>query len=271
MKAAIVGAFLLLGCTTNRVSDKYTCTTNADCDPDRVCDTGYCVVGNRPVDARVFRDAPVCPAVCGGTCDFTKMSCSIIGNGTLVTCPAGWNCTIECPTSGDCPSVNCTNAASCDVKCTAGGACGNIVCATANCTATCSGGANACGNLTCSSGDCTRTCTGTNACGSMTCNSGNCTETCSGGNPACGNLTCGTGKCTATCQGLTPACGDVICSQSCGCQVNCDFGNNMCPANMLCKTTGNGANQKYCSSSGVQGDACTLTGSGGVAGCNTCP
>jgi hypothetical protein len=40
---------------------------------------------------------------------------------------------------------------------------------------------------------------------------------------------------------------------------------------MTCKTTGNGANLKFCSASGAQGDACTLDGTGGIAGCNTCP
>lgn len=270
VRAAFV-VMMLVGCTTNRVSDNFACTTDADCDPGRVCDTGYCVVGKRLVDARPFNDAPVCPAVCGGSCDFSTMSCSITGNGVPVTCPAGWNCTITCAAAGACPTVACTGAKRCDVSCTGAGACGNISCATADCTAVCAGGTNACGNLNCTSGDCTRVCTGGNACGAMSCTTGDCTQTCSGGNQACGNLNCGTGKCSATCQGTASACKDVTCNQSCGCEVNCDFAENMCPANMQCKTTGNGVNQKYCSDSGVQGDVCTLDGAGGVTGCNTCP
>jgi hypothetical protein len=105
----------------------------------------------------------------------------------------------------------------------------------------------------------------------MSCTTGDCAQTCSGGNQACNDLTCGTGKCSATCQGLASSCNDVRCNTSCGCEVNCDFANNMCPTDMVCKVTGNGANQTYCSGSGVQGDACTLDGPGGIAGCNTCP
>jgi hypothetical protein len=40
---------------------------------------------------------------------------------------------------------------------------------------------------------------------------------------------------------------------------------------MTCPTTGNGANMKYCSLTGATGGACSFTGMGGVAGCNSCP
>ena len=329
MKAAALGAvvgvtlaasMLMWSCRTERVSDNFTCFDDDDCDSGRICDTGYCVVGNRPADARMI-DAEVCPAICATTCNLQTRECPISGTGSgSIQCPPNWNCDITCPTAGACGAIMCSGATSCKVNCASADACLGILCGTADCNIQCTG-QNACGNITCTSGDCTATCTGVDACGNLSCTTGNCTETCtggggqqvcgslsctstggctrtcdganacnaamscsagpctetcSGGAAACGAMTCGTvqganTKCTATCMGLDPACGNVTCNNSCGCDINCDLTTNTCPGTMSCRSTGNGANLKYCSETGVMGTACSFDGSGGVNGCNTCP
>jgi hypothetical protein len=251
---AIGSAAALWSCRIDRPSESLVCYGHADCETGRICEGGYCIVGVLPADARDL-DAAVCPSVCNGSCNFSTSTCMIIGTGSNVTCPTGWNCHIECPTANACGAVNCGSAASCDIECTAGNACasiscmtkncdvtctganacGNISCTSGNCTAACSGGNNlaVCGSLTCGAGNCTRTCTGTNACGTMNCAGGACTEVCGGGADACGAVACGSGKCTATCQGMDGACNDVVCDNSCQCDINCDVATNICP-NMTC-------------------------------------
>jgi hypothetical protein len=286
---AVVGA-LLWSCSVNRVSDGFKCTTHADCDPDRMCTQNYCVIGPRPlVDAAPQPiDAAVCPAACGGTCNFSTMSCTIIGTGSgNITCPTGWNCNIMCPTSGACGTINCISAASCDIDCTADNAClgitcnthdckvdctgqkacGNIACTTGDCTVNCSGGSGsaACGTISCTTGDCTATCAGSAACGAMSCTTGACTETCSGGSAACGTLDCGTGPCLATCTGLEPACGQVNCASSCKCDVSCNGTTNACPAVMNCPDRAPGA--AYCTAGGSNGERCLSTF---ASQCNNC-
>ena len=134
---AAIGA-LLWSCSVNRVSDGYACTDNAQCANDRVCSQGYCVIGQRPVDARPL-DAAVCPAACD-SCDFQTTTCTITGTGSgNLTCPTGWNCDINCGTTGACGTISCTNAASCNIDCTADMACLGITCNTKDCTVTCTG------------------------------------------------------------------------------------------------------------------------------------
>lgn len=252
-----LGAVLAWSCSIERPSERLECSADVTCDTGRICQSGYCVVGQRPADAREL-DAAVCPAICNGGCDFGTTTCSIIGAGGNIVCPTAWNCSISCPSSGACGAINCGNAASCDidcladnacqtvqcltkncdVTCTGTNACGNISCTSGNCTASCTGSGSAvCGSLTCGTGDCTRTCSGSNACGPMMCQ-GTCTQTCSGGAAACGDQACGAGQCTATCQGLEPACGNVSCGNSCQCDVNCDGVTNTCPATMVCPDPG---------------------------------
>jgi hypothetical protein len=288
---ALIGTLagaLLWSCTVQRVSDGYTCSSNADCALDRVCTQGYCVIGQNPLLDAPRPDAAVCPAICNNTCDFTKGTCMIVGTGSgNIACPAGWHCNIECGTAGACGTLNCTNAASCTIECTANNAClgitcgtkncdvtctghaacGNINCTSGNCTADCSGGGGsaACGSLSCNSGNCAATCSGSNACGSVTCGTGDCSETCAGGSAACGTLNCGTGACAATCTGLEPACGTVNCANSCKCDVGCNGTTNACPAAMNCPDRAPGAD--YCTVDGANGSRCS---SSFAQQCNNC-
>src|SRR5262249_18451068 len=156
-------------CTVNRRSDALACSKNSDCGTGRFCSQGYCVIGS-PMDAAI--DAPIdvaiCPPQCG-QCNFGNKTCTITGTGSgAITCPAGWNCTINCNGTAACGDISCTMAQSCDVTCGSDRACGNITCDTASCTTHCtsSGSAgSACGNLSCTSGTCDATCDGSNACG----------------------------------------------------------------------------------------------------------
>lgn len=250
---AVIGFSAAWSCSIDRPSDTLKCTVQADCGTGRICESGYCIVGTLPADAREL----VCPStICNGGCDLATATCTITGTGSgNITCPDGWNCDISCPTAGACGMVNCINAGArgCDIDCTATDACSAITCNTKNCNVTCTGSAS-CGSVGCTTGDCTRTCTGSNACGSMTCTTGACIETCSGGSAACGSLSCGTGRCLATCQGVDPACGSVTCSTSCQCDVECDGTTNACPAAMICSPDAPG--QDYCTETGAPTGRC---------------
>ena len=51
-----IGAAALWSCTVNRVSDKLQVhSADADCDPGRICETGYCVIGTRARRCRPHR------------------------------------------------------------------------------------------------------------------------------------------------------------------------------------------------------------------------
>jgi len=299
VRAGVVGAIvgtvagaLLWSCSVNRVSDGFKCDSNADCALDRVCTNGYCVIGQNPLLDAPPQDAAVCPAICGGTCDFQTTTCTITGTGSgNLACPPGWNCVINCGATGACGTINCTAAQSCDVHCTAGSAClgitcqtrdcnvecvgpracGNISCTSGNCNADCSGGGGsaACGSISCTSGDCNATCAGSNACGGISCTTGRCRTDCSGGSAACGPLTCGFGECSATCvgsgSGADSSCGSVNCANSCKCDVSCNGTTNICPASMMCPDRAPGTD--YCTIDGSNGTRCF---SSFASQCNNC-
>lgn len=244
MKPAVLGTLvgtiagaLLWSCSVNRVSDDLKCDSNADCSLDRVCVSGYCVVGQNPLlDARPA-DAAVCPAICGGACDFQTSTCTITGTGSgNITCPTNWNCVINCGTQGACGTISCTAAASCDIHCTTGSACLGITCQTK---------------------DCDVECVGDKACGSISCTSGRCRTDCSGGSAACGTLNCGTGECSATCvgsgSGSDSACSAINCANSCKCDVSCNGTTNICPASMVCPDA---PGNDYCTINGSNGTRC---------------
>ncbi len=270
MKAAFVGALAglalaigaLWSCTVDRPSESLKCYSQNDCTQfaGTICESGYCIRGTLPIDAREL-DAFVCPAACNGGCDTSASPtvCTVTGTGSgAITCPTGMKCNITCAQAGACGPISCgtsegcdvdclaTNACvgiscqakNCDVTCTGANACANVTCAGGNCTQSCTGGGGSavCGTMNCTvSGACTRTCDGAGACGSTTCGGTvACTETCSGGAAACGMMNCGNGKCSATCLGTDSACGDVSCAASCQCDVSCDGTTNACPSNMVC-------------------------------------
>ena len=227
MRGALVGAAtgvtlaVMWSCTVNTRSDQLACKVQADCGTTgRVCESGYCVVDptvklDAAIDARMI-DAFQCPAACSAGCVPNGQVCMIDGTGSAVTCPAGWNCTISCPTAGACGNITCTAAQSCTVTCGIEGACGNISCGTARCTVGCTGtgagsAVTACGTVSCTTGACDLTCTGSGACGDLQCGAGACTESCSGSG-ACGNTACASScKCDISCNPLLGACGTMTC------------------------------------------------------------
>jgi hypothetical protein len=231
--AALAGIALAVvwSCTVNTKTDKLACHTQADCGTTgRACENGYCVFDpgaklDAAIDAKEI-DAFVCPAACTGGC--VDSTCNINGTGAAVTCPAGFDCTINCPTAGACGDITCSDARSCTITCGIEGACGNVTCGNADCTVGCTG---------------TSSGSGITACGTVSCTAGACNLTCTNGG-ACGDLTCGTGKCTESCTG-SGACGTTSCGQSCRCDVTCnqaagECGTNTCPMHgaHTCKING---------------------------------
>jgi hypothetical protein len=228
------GVAVLWSCTVNRKSDSLSCASSATCEAGRVCMEGYCVVGTFQ-DARIDApaDAAICPTECQGNCNFQTKTCTINGaGGGAISCPATWNCVINCPVDGACGDINCTQSQSCKLACGAPGACRNVNCDSGNCSITCDGGGTvkACNNINCQgrcdvlcmgndscagvtlNGGGSATCTGAAACGNVICGGLNaCSVGCSGGSGSavCGTITTGGGPANVTCTGNN-ACGDII-------------------------------------------------------------
>ena len=108
--------------------------------------------------------AKVCPAA-GGTC--VGDVCLIAGTGeSLVSCPAGVPCEVDCTHAGQpCrDGVRCAGATTCTVICVGTRACqAGVDCAASACTVTCNGD-NACEGGIRGSGACTSHCCGVGAC-----------------------------------------------------------------------------------------------------------
>ena len=210
MRLLAVLAIVACGCSVDRRSEGLACTTSATCSDGRVCQQGYCVVGMATQDGSPSPDALVCPSICqGNDCNLATRTCNITGSGGAVTCPAGWNCGITCPSDGACASVDCTDAASCTVTCSAIGACGSVQTGSGSATVTCSA-TTACGNIVSGTGALDLTCTGTVACGAVQCTSScQCDVSCSS------SAACGMNSCP-----IAP--GGQSCSKTSGTGVRCD-------------------------------------------------
>jgi hypothetical protein len=186
----VVVLALLCGCFIDRKSEELRCDTTGDCTNGRTCENNYCV-GN----ATPLFDA-LCPPQCSA-CNATTLSCTINGaGGDDITCPVGWNCTINCITPDACHDVTCSTG-SCTVMCTATEGCHDINCGVGRCTVTCSA-PDACHDISCAA-----SC----AC-DVTCPTGNCnTSTC----PANGANQCTTtgaagAPCLSTAMGSCSRC-----------------------------------------------------------------
>jgi hypothetical protein len=191
--ATIAVVAIASSCSINHRSDQYACTVSGDCSDGRVCDNGYCIVAGsidaaRPSDAAKPSDANNCPAPCT-TCNVAQKSCTIncqSANCTnQVTCPAGYNCDIQCNTDNSCRNgVNCQMAASCNIDCTGKQSCQNVQCGPGKCDVACIGGAS------CRGVDCNNSCACDVACtGSQSCTEG----------IFCSSLACTAGSgCTST-------------------------------------------------------------------------
>lgn len=176
MKIAIVAVLAFVAaCNVNHKSEQYACTKNLDCDPERVCNDGFCVQTGTIVDA-ARGDAPKgdagmtnCPPGCS-TCNVQQKTCTIdcmTANCTnTVSCPAGYKCEILCNTENSCRNgVNCQQSASCTVECSGKQACANVTCGAGPCDVACSG-TQSCKGVSCgSSCACDVVCTGNQSCG----------------------------------------------------------------------------------------------------------
>lgn len=147
-RAAIAIAVAIAGCSPDRRSADYECTSDTDCDPARRCDRGYCVERTTEPPA----DGANCPSQCDA-CDPVAKTCLIdcptADSCNNVRCPDGYLCAIQCRAIGACGSVNCNTARACAIECTAPSACESITCGNGvACDITCAG-ANACPDIDC--------------------------------------------------------------------------------------------------------------------------
>ena len=131
-------------------------------------------------------DGPACdPTACsamGGSCtsdEVCVLSCPAGACGTIVRCPAGLRCEVDCLDPGSCANgVECGDAYSCAVACRGANSCANeIRCGAGPCIVTCSGD-NSCSNgSTCTSScACDVRCTGAGSCGDAAMCPAGCTD-----------------------------------------------------------------------------------------------
>jgi hypothetical protein len=103
-RALIVALAVVIGasCLVDRRTSEYTCSTTADCGEGRICEDGYCVIGDEP---------DKCPDACNAGCNLGQDECNIVCNAVTdcgeVRCPAGFECDITCDGPGACQSVTC--------------------------------------------------------------------------------------------------------------------------------------------------------------------
>ncbi len=181
-----------------------------------------------------------CPDACTHGCVGRLCEITPLADGSLPTCPAGFDCSVHCEEPGTClGEVHCGEARTCVVSC--------------------SGEKNCSGAIHCdNTGDCQVVCSGTEACGSISCpTSGRCAVTCSGTNSCSSDIVCGAGPCSVLCGGAAScaaANGANGCEGSCACDWQCDQG-SACQGNL-----------PVCPAGCQSGLGC----SSAAAGCRTC-
>ncbi len=174
--------------------------------PDAAGDAGV----DAPADASIITACDACvlaDGICeGGGCKFT---CDDANSCSLVSCPPGQPCTVEC--NGQCGAgVDCTRATECNITCTNGGCGVGVLCGGGPCTVVCD---DACG-------------------GGVTCGTDACNVDCR--NDACGGgLRCGLScACDATCDntscGNGASCGLPTCDDGRGCDSTQSFECDLC-------------------------------------------
>ncbi|MEO8550609.1 MAG: hypothetical protein ABI678_11570 [Kofleriaceae bacterium] len=170
---------LATSCSITKKSGDFACTKQTDCNADRVCVEGFCVLDGTqeidasvtPTDGRPGDSSNACPAQCT-SCNVPAKSCVIdCANGANcggnVACPAGWSCDVKCDTDNSCRNgVTCAGSTSCTVECSGMGSCRNVQCGTGKCDVECTG-PQACRDVTCGpSCACDVRCTGNQSCAS---------------------------------------------------------------------------------------------------------
>jgi hypothetical protein len=96
MNKLILAALFLIACNVPTPSHQYRCTIDSDCDSDRMCDRGYCVLGS--VDAGVdATDAAAADAAIDAPPDATMTMSFAVGNNECngSRCRGGYNGTID--------------------------------------------------------------------------------------------------------------------------------------------------------------------------------
>jgi len=132
---ALMSAALVAACLVDRPTEKYACSTTADCagfSDNRVCKSNFCVIPSCPADCPMCdEDQKLCPVDCT----------SAAGCGS-VTCPTGWTCTINCTGGNACNNITCEAGSHCAITCTGTDACETVDCSAAcKCDLTCATGA----------------------------------------------------------------------------------------------------------------------------------
>jgi hypothetical protein len=170
---ALVTLAIVAGCSIDHRTDQYACSPTAPCGDGRVCDQGFCVVagtidaprGDGPPSSN---DANNCPAPCT-SCNVQQKTCTVncqlTSCASLITCPAGYKCDIQCNTDNACRSgISCQTAAGCTIECSGRQACEKVQCGPGPCAVTCSG-PNSCRDVACNNScACDVICTGNQSC-----------------------------------------------------------------------------------------------------------
>jgi hypothetical protein len=179
MKSALL-MLAIAACSIQHRSDEYVCTKQSDCNGNRTCISGFCVLDGTvdapKSDATGKSDSGNgCPAGCT-SCNLGQHTCTIDCRTTsctgLVTCPSGYNCDVLCDTDNSCRNgINCSAALSCNIACSATNSCHNVECGLGGCAVNCSG-SSSCSTVACNNScACDVTCTGSASCGAVQCTS----------------------------------------------------------------------------------------------------
>ncbi len=176
-------------------SDDYTCGPAGECAAGRVCQQGWCVVAaaiidSAPPDSYVppydgapdaipppdapplpdagIADAFVCPPQCTDCVTAPcHIDCAVTGAcPTLVVCPPGLQCKVECGPSACLAGIDCSAASSCIIECSGDGSCaGPITCGAGRCRAECGGAPSCTGGIDCATAcQCDTFCIGVGSC-----------------------------------------------------------------------------------------------------------
>jgi hypothetical protein len=184
---AVVALAIAAGgsCSIDHRSDGFTtCDNQRDCPNNQVCTSGICqppgvLVDAGPIDGS-RPDAAVCPSQCT-SCNLQTRTCKVdcaVSPATCnsaITCPAGFNCDIQCSTPNSCrQGIDCQDGESCNIVCKGSNSCRNVLCGEGPCKTDCSG-VQACRNIACgNSCACDVTCAQQATCEGVTCSEVQC-------------------------------------------------------------------------------------------------
>lgn len=206
------GVLFAGSCLLDRKTNEFACSTTEDCLDGRQCMGGFCITSDAPI-------IPPCAENCtdlGGECvdDVCRFICTAVTCQSIVQCPPGLPCEIQCNGVGACSNgIACTSAATCTITCDDGACQAPIDCGSSACDITCNG-TSCSGQIGCTAADrCVVDCNGPNACNAQ--------------------IQCGEGLCDVECNGSMSCAGGVTCGDSCRCDVDC-IGTGSCASGASC-------------------------------------